>query len=59
MRAPELVHSLGLEPGLEERTFAEIGLPPFDGVTARKGEETVAYLFGGDAGRVLGSLVEE
>jgi len=59
MRAPELLHTLGLEPGLEERTFADIGVPPFDGVTARKGESTITYLFEGDAPAVLRSLREE
>jgi hypothetical protein len=59
MRTPELLHTLGLDRGLDGRTFAEIGLPPFDGVTARRGEETVTYLFEGDAQRVLRTLGED
>jgi hypothetical protein len=37
-------------------TFAELGLPPFDIVVARKGLDQQAWLFDGDAGRVLGPL---
>jgi adenylyltransferase/sulfurtransferase len=59
MRTPELLHTLGLDGELDRRTFAEIGLPPFDGVTARSGENTVTYLFEGDAPRVLRTLGED
>ena len=57
MRAPETAITLGLEPGLEELTFAHLGLPPFDVVTARAGERSVSYLFDGDAEAVLGKLL--
>jgi adenylyltransferase/sulfurtransferase len=59
MRVPELIHTLGLEPGLENKTFAQVGVPPFDGITARKGEATVTYVFNGDAKKVLRNLFEE
>ena len=48
--------TLGLEPGFEHLTFAQLGVPPFDVVTARVGERSISYLFDGDAQAVLGSL---
>ena len=64
MRAPETLLTLGLEEGpeardMEEMTFAELGVPLFDVVTARAGERTISYMFDGDAGEVLGSLAHE
>jgi adenylyltransferase/sulfurtransferase len=56
MRAPETLVTLGLQDGLEDRTLADIGVPPFDVLTARAGERTISYLFDGDAGDVLGPL---
>ncbi len=40
-----------------ERTFAEIGVPPFDIVWARNGGKLVGYEFSGDAADVLGEVV--
>jgi adenylyltransferase/sulfurtransferase len=37
-------------------TMAELGVPPFDILAARKGREEIAYEFDGDAPAVLGSL---
>ena len=38
-----------------DRTFAEIGIPPFDIVWARNGSTLVGYEFSGDALDVLGN----
>lgn len=40
-----------------DRTFAEIGVPPFDIVWARSGGALVGYEFSGDADDILGELV--
>ena len=55
-RAPETLLTLGLDDSLDGRTLGEIGVPPFDVVTARSGERTLSYLFDGDAAAVLGGL---
>lgn len=39
-----------------DKTFAEIGVPPFDIVWARNGGNLVGYEFSGDAADVLGEL---
>ncbi|HYG75187.1 MAG TPA: ThiF family adenylyltransferase [Planctomycetota bacterium] len=60
MRAPELTHTLGLEPApIDNMTFEQIGTPRFDVVTARKGERSISYLFSGDAQAVLGEAWRE
>lgn len=41
------------------RTFAEIGVPPFDIVWARNGGRLIGYEFTGDADDVLGEVVPE
>jgi adenylyltransferase/sulfurtransferase len=61
LRFPETLLTLGIEEDPEARareglTLAEVGVPPFDVVTARAGERTVSYMFDGDAGEVLGPL---
>ena len=56
MRAPETTMTLGLEPGLESMTFAQLGVPAFDVVTATAGDRSISYLFDGDAEAVLGPL---
>ena len=56
MRAPDTTSTLGLEAGWEQMTFAQLGIPPYDVVTARSGEQTISYLFDGDAKMVLGTL---
>src|SRR5579862_1441318 len=54
MRTPETASTLGFEPGLEHMTFAQLGVPLFDVVTARAGERSISYLFDGDATAALG-----
>src|SRR5204862_3478997 len=54
MRAPVTASTLGLEEGLESMTFAQLGIPPFDVVTARASERSISYVFDGDAAEVLG-----
>lgn len=56
MRAPETTSTLGLDESMNALTFAELGVPPYDVVTARSGENTLSYLFDGDAKQVLGAL---
>ena len=41
-----------------DKTFAEIGVPPFDIVWARNGEHFVGFEFSGDAPEVLGKLLD-
>ncbi|MCW8132550.1 MAG: ThiF family adenylyltransferase [Planctomycetota bacterium] len=59
MRAPETTTTLGLEPGHESASMADLGIPPYDVITAREGERTVSYLFDGDAAQVLGPLAAQ
>lgn len=60
MRAPRLLHTFGVEEGEPlDRTLAELGVPPFDVVTARSGEQSISYLLDGDAARVLGPLRQD
>ncbi len=40
-----------------DRTFAELGVPPFDIVWARNGEHLIGFEFTGDAASVLGDLI--
>ena len=56
MQIPETLLTLGLEDGLEDKTLREIGVPLFDVVTARGGEESVSYILDADAPKVLGEL---
>ncbi len=55
-RVPVTLSTLGYDDSLDALSFAELGVPPFDIVTARSGEQTVSYVFDGDAPAVLGSL---
>lgn len=41
-----------------EKTFAEIGVPPFDIVWARNAEHLIGFEFTGDAHAILGPLME-
>jgi molybdopterin/thiamine biosynthesis adenylyltransferase len=41
-----------------DRTLAELGVPLYDIVAARKGRDEIAYEFDGDASEVLGALWE-
>ncbi|MBT5379357.1 MAG: ThiF family adenylyltransferase [Opitutae bacterium] len=47
------------EENYGERTLAQVGLPPFDVVTARAEMEEIYYEISGDASRVLGPLPTE
>ena len=40
-----------------DKTFAELGVPPFDIVWARNGEHLIGFEFAGDATSVLGNLI--
>ena len=56
-RAPRIFHTIdGTTPALAERTFAAIGVPPWDVVTARSGLKQRFYEFQGDRQSVLGEL---
>ena len=55
-RNPALLHGVfGAEPFLD-RTFFEIGIPPFDIIVARMGQEQIYLEFDQDAPGVLGPL---
>jgi len=56
MQVPDTLLTLGLEEGLEEKTLLDIGVPLFDVVTARRGEQSVSYILDADAPKVLGQL---
>ncbi len=53
---PDTLTTLGLNDDLDDKTLAQIGVPPFDVLTARNDERSVSYLFDGDAALVLGGL---
>ena len=57
--APRIAHVLSeIDPecGLLDKAPGQIGVPPFDVLTARSGDGQIAFLFDGDAERVLGEL---
>jgi molybdopterin/thiamine biosynthesis adenylyltransferase len=56
MRAPETTSSIGHDPALLDLTFAQLGVPAFDIVTARSDGGAISYVFEGDAPAVLGAL---
>lgn len=58
MRAPDTTTTLGLDDAMGGLTFAQLGIPLFDVVTARCGEKSISYLFDGDAAKVLGPLAK-
>ncbi len=49
-------HSITGNESFLDKTFAQIGVPEFDIITARNQERCVGYEFSGDAPEVLGSL---
>jgi hypothetical protein len=51
-----LFSTLGYNTAIDHKTFAEIGVPPFDVVTARGRDRSLALLFDGDAKALLGEL---
>ena len=53
---PELTHSIDGDCEFLDRTFAEIGLPLYDVVTARYGLDRRHYLFAADRSSALGIL---
>ena len=53
---PELTHTIEPGCGFLDRTFAEIGVPPYDVVTARYGLDRRHYLFAADRQSALGNL---
>ncbi|HIE09256.1 MAG TPA: ThiF family adenylyltransferase [Armatimonadetes bacterium] len=59
LRVPETTHRIeGNEPFLD-RKLSELGVPPYDVITARKGLYRVHFLLSADRGRALGALLEE
>ena len=56
-RAESVKHVQGTEAFLD-RTFAELGIPPFDLIVARQGRSALAFEFAGDAPAVLGQLYQ-
>ena len=57
-RVPHVFHTLDGSEGLQERTLAEIGVPPWDIVGARRGMQQVFFEFAGDRLAVLGPPAE-
>jgi len=55
-RVPVTLSTLGYDDQLDGLSFAELGVPLFDVVTARSGDRSVSYVFDGDAAAVLGPL---
>ena len=54
-RIPHLFHTLDGSEGLHERTLAEIGVPPWDFIGARRGMKQVFFELGQDRDFVLRS----
>jgi len=57
-RRPVFMHSLDGSEGLDEKTLAEVGVPPFDVVVGRSGLDRVFWELSADAAEVLGELYE-
>ncbi len=53
---PELTHTIDADCGFLECTFGDLGLPPYDVVTARYGLDRRHYLFAADRRAALGIL---
>jgi len=56
MRAVITAHSYSGSETFGERTLDRLGLPLFDGYTARSAEREIAYLVAGDQGEILGQM---
>ncbi|GAB4150763.1 MAG: hypothetical protein Tsb009_25770 [Planctomycetaceae bacterium] len=56
---PHVLSQLDEECGLDDRTIAEMGIPPFEILVARNGNEERAYRFDADAKQVLGGLCND
>jgi adenylyltransferase/sulfurtransferase len=52
-RVPHLFHSLAGHEGINDRTLAEIGVPPWDILSVRRGMRQVFFEFAGDRESVL------
>ena len=52
-RVPHLFHSLDGREGINDRTLAEVGVPPWDILGVRRGMQQVFFEFAGDRGTVL------
>jgi adenylyltransferase/sulfurtransferase len=55
-RVPKMFHTIDGRESFLDRTFGEIGVPPWDVLTARVGLQQRHYEFVGDRPRVLGVL---
>ena len=55
-RTPQVYHTLDGSESFQDRTLADIGVPPWDIVSGRSGLNQKFYEFAGDAPGVLGSL---
>jgi adenylyltransferase/sulfurtransferase len=58
-RSPNIYHTLGADSPLLDRTLAELGVPLWDVVMGRAGNNSRGYEFTGDRLRVLGSMAAE
>lgn len=56
VRIPHVMTEIEPSSTLLDRTPADIGVPPFDILTARDGDREIAFLFDGDAPTVLRAL---
>jgi molybdopterin/thiamine biosynthesis adenylyltransferase/predicted RNA-binding Zn-ribbon protein involved in translation (DUF1610 family) len=56
MRIPCFLQELNRDCGVLDKTLAQIGVAPFDILTARRGTEQVHVFFDGDAEATLGEL---
>lgn len=59
MREVETLHTIDGSEDFADRTFEQIGVPPFDIITARSGVNQIFIEFSADAERVLGPLCGE
>jgi len=55
---PETTHRIEGEEPFLARKLSDLGVPPYDVITARRGVERVHFLLSADRGRVLGPLFE-
>jgi molybdopterin/thiamine biosynthesis adenylyltransferase len=54
--APDTLFTLGMDHDLDEKALFEIGVPLYDVLTARSGEDSISYVFDGDAPDILGGM---
>jgi predicted nucleic-acid-binding Zn-ribbon protein len=58
-RVPEMYHTLGDRDDRLDKTLGELGVPPWDILCGRSGEQQCGYEFAGDKSLVLGHLADE